>query len=411
MKNLISFFILISSLLISAQQTYYPVTAGNGNGVRFWNSDLYKIHMGNTSEYQFGPVTDFSIKMNMSNHADRGWTWGLHGVTPIAALNTLGDFQVARNLFALGNVGIGTTTPAYKLHVTSGGQIRKTTLGVTLASAENSWIRDEWLTGSYGPAKWNQATAKWIRPSGAYNDIGGIVYQDEGTYFLREKAGTKLEYTNSEFLNTAYMYAAMWTGNIGIGTITPQTDLDVIGNSRASYSSSLYAQVEGNASGGVIKGVGGGGFLIRSYGVAYFNGGNVGIGTTTPDSKLTVAGNIHAQEVKVTVSAGADFVFNDDYKLPSLKEVEQFIKTNNHLPEIASEKEMQDNGLLLAEMNIKLLQKIEELTLYTIQQEKQLEIQKNQLSVKELKIKHLENKLEIQDNRLNRIEELLKKKN
>ncbi|MDD7886030.1 tail fiber protein [Flavivirga sp. 57AJ16] len=247
--------------------------------------------------------------------------------------STRPEFQLYNNAIVAnnGNVGIGTATPEYKLHVTSGGQIRKTTLGVTLASAENSWIRDEWLTGSYGPAKWNQSIAKWVRPSGTYNDIGGIVYQDEGTYFLRDGAGTQLEYTNAEFLNNAFMFAHIITGNIGIGTITP-------------------------------------------------------------DSKLTVAGKIHAQEVKVTINAGADFVFNDDYKLPSLKEVEKYIKENKHLPEIASEKEMQDNGLLLAEMNIKLLQKVEELTLYTIQQDKKLKEQdatNQELKERLLKLEHL----------------------
>ncbi|GAB1856643.1 hypothetical protein MHTCC0001_14780 [Flavobacteriaceae bacterium MHTCC 0001] len=101
--------------------------------------------------------------------------------------------------------------------------------------------------------------------------------------------------------------------------------------------------------------------------------GYVGIGTRNPDSKLTVAGKIHAREVKVAVDAGADFVFENEYKLPSLKSLEKFITKNKHLPEIASEKEMQENGIQLAEMNIKLLQKIEELTLYTIDQEKRIE--------------------------------------
>jgi hypothetical protein len=55
------------------QQTYYDVTAGNGNGVRFWSNDYYKIHMGSASEYFYGPVTDYSIKMNMNSTSGRGW--------------------------------------------------------------------------------------------------------------------------------------------------------------------------------------------------------------------------------------------------------------------------------------------------------------------------------------------------
>jgi len=97
-------------------------------------------------------------------------------------------------------------------------------------------------------------------------------------------------------------------------------------------------------------------------------GGNVGIGTSNPTSKLTVAGNIASREVKVTVDAGADFVFENDYNLPSLESVDQFIKKNKHLPEIASAQEMQKDGINLSEMNIKLLQKIEEMTLYMINQ-------------------------------------------
>jgi len=100
--------------------------------------------------------------------------------------------------------------------------------------------------------------------------------------------------------------------------------------------------------------------------------GNVGIGAKKPDSRLTVAGNIHAREVKVTADAGKfpDYVFANDYKLKSLQEVEEYIKQNSHLPEIPSAKEVEANGLMLGEMNMSLLKKIEELTLYMIQQNK-----------------------------------------
>src|SRR5690606_32432308 len=78
------------------------------------------------------------------------------------------------------------------------------------------------------------------------------------------------------------------------------------------------------------------------------------------------------KEIKVTTTPTADFVFEEDYKIPSLETVEVFIKLYKHLPEIASAEEMEKNGVNIGEFQIKLLQKIEELTLYTIRQEKKL---------------------------------------
>ncbi len=203
-------------------------------------------------------------------------------------------------------------------------------------------------------------------------------------------------------------------GNVGIGTTSPSYLLQInnsdnptlaIGkintNTNGKSTLQFYASTASNGNGFAISYLKN--LATSTDRLGFFDGGNVerlsisngnvGIGTIIPDSKLTVAGNIHAQEVKVTVNAGADFVFNDDYKLPSLKEVEQFIKTNNHLPEIASEKEMQDNGLLLAKMNIKLLQKIEELTLYTIQQQKLIEAQTEAIESQSKLIKEIQQKL------------------
>ena len=101
--------------------------------------------------------------------------------------------------------------------------------------------------------------------------------------------------------------------------------------------------------------------------------GNVGIGTLdTQGYKLSVNGTIRAKEIKVD-SDWADFVFKKGYKLPTLKEVETHINENGTLPGIPSESEVKTNGVNLAETNALLLQKIEELTLYIIQQEKRME--------------------------------------
>lgn len=107
--------------------------------------------------------------------------------------------------------------------------------------------------------------------------------------------------------------------------------------------------------------------------------GRLGIGTLEPQAKLDVRGNIIADEVEIKINKGADFVFSPDYDLKTLSEVESFIKENRHLPEIPSEKEMQKNGLNLNEMQIKLLQKVEELTLYVIEQQKEIKSLKQEI--------------------------------
>jgi hypothetical protein len=106
--------------------------------------------------------------------------------------------------------------------------------------------------------------------------------------------------------------------------------------------------------------------------------GKVGIGTDTPSCELDVSGTIRAGEVLIN-TGGADFVFAPDYRLRPLAELEQFYKEHKHLPDIAPADSMLQNGVYMGELQMKLLQKIEELTLYVIEQQKQIEDLKQEL--------------------------------
>ncbi len=103
--------------------------------------------------------------------------------------------------------------------------------------------------------------------------------------------------------------------------------------------------------------------------------GFVGIGTSDPSANLTVNGKILAEEVRVVtnVEAVPDYVFTDDYDLQSLAEVAAYVKEHSHLPEVPSAEEIARDGQDVAEMNLLLLKKIEELTLHAIAQEQKLE--------------------------------------
>nr|WP_321426996.1 hypothetical protein [uncultured Acetobacteroides sp.] len=115
--------------------------------------------------------------------------------------------------------------------------------------------------------------------------------------------------------------------------------------------------------------------------------GRVGILTASPRYELDVIGTIRAREIKVDLN-GADFVFEKDFKLMTLNELEKFVTEQKHLPEIAPAKEMEKNGTELGELNSKLLQKMEEMTLYMIEQNKRIDSiqEQNKLLKKEIEL-------------------------
>ncbi|MDP3913868.1 MAG: hypothetical protein Q8R96_09040 [Bacteroidota bacterium] len=111
-------------------------------------------------------------------------------------------------------------------------------------------------------------------------------------------------------------------------------------------------------------------------GANYFAFGDAGNGLWMKifnNKTVKIDGKLFAKEIEVKTNVWADFVFKSDYKLMPLNELERFIKENNHLPNIPTEAEVKTDGINVAEMNVKLLQKIEELTLYVIQLKKENE--------------------------------------
>ncbi|AXP80831.1 hypothetical protein CJ739_1745 [Mariniflexile rhizosphaerae] len=278
------------------------------------------------------------------------------------------------------NVGIGTTTPdsESRLHVVSPSGVTDFTI----------------LATSVGVNNW----------SGFYQDA-------LNNFKIQARDGSGILKANIASSGDSWLNG----GNVGIGTASPSSKLQISGqidgdfnglvidnrknygtNSGTNETSRLLLTLSENGAPNPLSRVfgimeaatlsetdssnGRLSFYVRQNGnaeekVRILSNGNVGIGTTdTKGFKLGVQGKIAAEEVKVAMySNWADFVFENSYNLPTLKEVEQHIKEKGHLKDIPSAEEVKENGIFLGEMDSKLLQKIEELTLYTINQEKRIE--------------------------------------
>jgi hypothetical protein len=185
--------------------------------------------------------------------------------------------------------------------------------------------------------------------------------------------------------------SSYFMGNVGIGTTSPGYKLDVTGSGRFTMGTYVYdGQPFGVVSTSgvtwanntlIYKGYNNGDFAeilvpggsIYPANIRLLQNGNVGIGTSTPDQKLTVNGTIHSREVRVDLNVpGPDYVFEPDYQLMELSKLKAYLDKNHHLPEVPSADQMAKDGLNLGEMNTELLKKVEELTLYVIEKDKQL---------------------------------------
>lgn len=173
-------------------------------------------------------------------------------------------------------------------------------------------------------------------------------------------------------------------GNVGIGTTNPTAVFEVNKSVNNQWTTRIK-NTGGEALGLLIQSGYGGAQSSNNPTILQLednnnnvrmkvqSNGKVGIGAEQiPNGyKLAVKGKILAEEIKVE-TGWADYVFKQGYDLPSLKEVEQHILEKGHLINIPSATEVEENGIQLGEMNKLLLEKIEELTLYTLQQQKEI---------------------------------------
>ncbi len=243
-----------------------------------------------------------------------------------------------------GNVGIGTSNPNTKLEVN--GKVKATQLQITQNAGSDKIL----MSDANGNAMWMNMPAV-----------------DDGDWFTNSNGGI---YHNNSWVGIGVSNPAarfeLYGGDMLIGTSVKKFIL------HTTWSNGKFIIAPAIINNGTASGEWDKSFTL-------FEDGNVGIGFTDKDealAKLTVKGNILAKEVKVKLNAGggADFVFDNDYKLPDLKETEDFVLMNKHLPDIPSADEMVEQGIDLGDMQIKLLQKIEELTLYVIELKKENEV-------------------------------------
>jgi hypothetical protein len=174
-------------------------------------------------------------------------------------------------------------------------------------------------------------------------------------------------------------------GNIGIGTYSPTRRLEVAGPTKWTGNAASYTEINSTSNGHYIRQYANNGttesWIIRGYvhnGVqAMFNQGGI-----------NVNGTVKAKEVNITNTGWADHVFDPDYPLMDLRDLKRYLKKNRHLPGIPTEVEVAEQGINLGELNVRLLEKIEELTLYVIQQQQE---SANQMEL----IKHLKDRIGI----------------
>ncbi|WP_436517256.1 hypothetical protein [Ekhidna sp. To15] len=341
--------------------------------------------------------------------------------------NNLGETAIllhptSNSTFEVGSLGLGLSAAAidddYRLHISRGNQhmikLENTTNGNgSIAFANSIGMRSRLQFGSEGGfnfSKYDGTSFNAMLSIASDGNVGiGVIDASEKLVIdgnLKIRNGNKFMQHRSnvttEHILSSHGQGSGWFVNASYdGSGDPQTNATYSMGPGNHNTGAGYLDFDGNAKrwtiniAGTSTGVGDPATFVQSavFDDSYIalsptgneadfrigSAGEVGIGTDSPSEKLEVNGTIRSKEVKVEATGWPDYVFESDYNLRSLEETEEYIKTNKHLPEIPSAKEMEANGVQLGEMNMLLLKKIEELTLYVIDLKKENEAQQKEI--------------------------------
>ncbi|MDP3461688.1 MAG: hypothetical protein Q8S18_02750 [Bacteroidales bacterium] len=379
----------------------YSTTTSNAS-----NSFAMGVYVKSAMSYNFVIGTGVNGSNYLVNNLQRSLMIGFGSTKPTFFVGT------SPSSVATGRIGIGdVTAPQAKLHIKADTDEPATLkLEATGTSGDNVFSRMLFTPNHSIQAADNQnftfstqSTKHFVFQNGNVGigmadplkalDVQGDV-RASGSFFIGDNPIRSSQWENSG--NRIF-----YNGNVGIGTNDPKERLSVdaswgrpinfhIGGSQNIYSNAYYEGVDKRAKEGPAYSInfsdthmairvavdGAADSQISWTEVINFNSeGEIGIGTNiTNGYKLAVAGKIIAQEMRIVFTVPeSDFVFKPNYPLMPLNELKAFISTNNHLPEVPSATEFKENGYSVGTMDDLLLRKIEELTLYILQQQEEIE--------------------------------------
>lgn len=203
-------------------------------------------------------------------------------------------------------------------------------------------------------------------------------------------------------------------GTLEFGATTPDTEVVTLSLSGSELT--ITAVAEGQAQITVTLGQtmntaftvtvqAGSPWSVSDAGNVYRLEGNVGIGVDDPDERLVVDGRIKAEEIRLEDVTPADYVFDEDYDLMSLDALKEHIRERGHLPGIAPGAQMEAEGVSVGRMQTRLLEKVEELMLYTIDQHRTLSSQREVIDAQEQQLARQERYIQSLEQRLSKLEQ------